>query len=449
MHLQADVHPPLYYLLIKGWLGLTGSSLEWLRAFSLLMALAGVWLAGYLIPSGPNISVWASWFFAVDGVALVMAVYGRMYTLLAVFCLLAWLGSDRWLRGQGKRWAVLAGLSILAGLCTHHFFALFLLGLAVWMVIVHGRTVQKLAIPWFTGAALWAIVWGRTAWDQMTNRPEHLAWVPPVTFGAWAVLVGSHLLFALVAAPVALVAAGWRRTASRGRWPQESAAAAAAAALALIVPGVVSVWKPVLNPRFTIIAAPFLAVALAPLGLWTRGVLPSTALLAAAIWLWWPRPGAECNSREAAIRLAAQTSPADTVLFCRLTRKPVEYHWPSPAPQRRSFPAGIDAHPGYEGRQSPDQLRAEARALAVSLRGRVFVLADTGRPASRILLRTLEEAGWQPHEPLLACAEAGKHYFNRLLVFDPPVRRAGFPSGAPPARGSPPPGPADPVYERR
>ncbi len=103
-----------------------------------------------------------------------------------------------------------------------------------------------------------------------------------------------------------------------------------------------------------------------------------------------------------------------------MTRKPVEYHWASPAPQRRSFPAEIDLHPGYEGRQAAGELRAEARQLAATLKGRVFVVADTKRPSCQILLQALEEAGWRRQEPLLACAGAGKHYFDRLWVFEPP-----------------------------
>ncbi len=187
--------------------------------------------------------------FAADGILLMMAVYGRMYTLLAVICLLAWLGSDRWLRGGGGRWAVVAGTSVAAGLCTHHFFGLFLAGLAAWAVSVHGRAALSLAAPWTAGVAVWATVWGRTAWEQVTQRPDHLAWVPPFDWKTWAVIVGSHVLFVLAALPVALVAAGWSRRAASASWPREARASAVAAMITLALPGIISLWKPVLNPR--------------------------------------------------------------------------------------------------------------------------------------------------------------------------------------------------------
>jgi hypothetical protein len=261
-----------------------------------------------------------------------------------------------------------------------------------------------------------------------------------VDFASWALIAASHVVFVLAALPVALVALGWSRRPAALSWPLEARAAAVAALLTLALPGILSLVRPLLNPRFTIIAAPFLAVALAPLGRWTSGVLPGAAFALASIWLWWPHAGAECNSREAARLLAARTSAHDTVLFCRLTRKPIEYHWPAPAPQRRSFPSEIDAHPGYEGRQTPQQLEAEAHRLAASLTPRVFVVADTERPSCQILLRVLQSAGWRPRETLLACPGAEKHYFNRLLLFEPPLSRAESPSAAPPAPGSPPRG---------
>lgn len=446
--LQADVHPPLHYLLVKAWFTLTGPGLVSLRTLSLLMAVAAVCVAGWMIPASPVLAPWAAWFFAADGILLMMAAYGRMYTLLALLCLLAWLASDRWLRNARPGWAVLAGAAIAAGLCTHHFFGLFLVGLAAWSVIVHQRASVRLAIPWTAGIAVWAAFWGRTAWDQVTNRTAHLAWVPPTDFASWALIAASHLVFVLAALPIALIALGWSRRPAAPSWPPEARAAAAAALLTLALPGILSLWRPLLNARFTIIAAPFLAVALAPLGRWTSGVLPGAAFALASIWLWWPHTGAECNSREAARMLAARASAHDTVLFCRLTRKPIEYHWPAPAPQRRSFPAEIDTHPGYEGRQTTQQLEAEAHTLAASLTRRVFVLADTDNPSCQTLLRVLQAAGWRQRETLLACPGVRNHYFNRLLLFEPPLTRAVSPSAAPPGPGSPPPGPDVRAYGR-
>lgn len=342
----------------------------------------------------------------------------------------------------------MAAGAVAAGLCTHHFFGMFLAGLAVWAVMVHGRAAARLIAPWAVGGAVWALVWGRTAWEQITNRPDHLAWVPKPEAGTWAMIMGTHVIFVVAGLPAGLAVLGWLRR-PRICWSREARAAALAGLLTLALPGVISVWRPVLNPRFTIIASPFLAVALAPLGSLTAGVLPAGAVAAAGVWLWVQQAGPQCTSAEAARQLAARATAEDTVIFCRMTRKPIEYHWHAPAPHRRSFPAEIDDHPGYEGRQPDWRLEKEARELTASLTGRVFVVADTKRRSSQILLRVLQEAGWRSSAPLLACEAAGKHYFDRLLVFDPPPTKAGSPSGAPRGPGSPRPGPDAPAYARR
>lgn len=447
-HLQADVHPPLYYAAVKLWLGVLGHSLIALRAFSLLMALAAVAVSSRILPPPEPGRGWTAWFLAADGIFLLMAFYGRMYAMLALLCLLAWLASDQRLRRGARGWSALAATAVAAGLCTHHFFALFLAALALWLALVHGRALLRLWPEWTAGVAAWAVLWGKTAFEQFTQRPQHLAWVQPMSFTRWAEVAAAHLAFAAAALPAALLALGFLSRRRSARWPAESRAAAAAALAALALPGLISVWKPAWNPRFTVIASPFLAAALAPLGAASAGVWPVAATAAGSAWLWWSGSQTKCTSREAARQLAA-ASPGDTIIFCRLTRKPVEYYWIGAAPQRRSFPAEIDAHPGYEGRQSEASLREEARQLARSAAGRVFVVADLSRPAPRILIEALEEAGFRQQPPLFECASPGWHYFNCLVVFDPPLKRTESLSAAPPAPGSPPRDPVARAYERR
>jgi uncharacterized membrane protein len=446
--LQADVHPPLYYLWVKVWLGLFGHSLAALRAFSLMMAACAALAAARLLPSSIEGRHWAAWLFAADGIVLVMALYGRMYTLLALLCLLAWLAADRRLREGGRGWSALAAAMVAAGLCTHHFFGFFLAALSLWLAIIHGRSALRLAPEWAGGLILWGIVWGPTAWQQVTQRPQHLAWVQPITAAKWAEVVGAHLVFTAAALPAALLALAFRRRAMRAPWPAECRASAVAALAALLLPGIISLWKPVWNPRFTIIASPFLAAALAPAGSVTAGAWPVAALAAGLAWRSWPGSQTPCTSRAAAERLASAATASDWVVFCRMTRKPIEFYWRASPARRMSFPAEIDSHPGYEGRQDEHLLREEARRLTASATGRVFVVADTGRPASRILLEALREAGFRPQPPLLECAEAGKHYFNRLAVFDPPLNQPKSPSAAPPEPGSPPRDRAARAYAR-
>ena len=106
------------------------------------------------------------------------------------------------------------------------------------------------------------------------------------------------------------------------------------------------------------------------------------------------------------------------MIFARLSRKPVEWYWRGATAQRFSFPAEIDTHPGYEGAPGEEALREEARQLAGRLKGRVFVLADPSRAASRILLEELRAKGQENSPPCLACEQPGKHYLSQMLRFE-------------------------------
>jgi hypothetical protein len=141
-------------------------------------------------------------------------------------------------------------------------------------------------------------------------------------------------------------------------------------------------------------------------------------ILGAGWGVWDATHPSPCNSRSAAALLSQQAHAGDTVVFTRLSRKPVEWYWRNAPARRFSFPAGIDTHPGYEGAPSEASLRAEARQLAGKLSGRVFVLADPSRPPSRILLEELRAMWHEQSPPCLACEQPGKHYFSQLILFD-------------------------------
>lgn len=138
-HTAQDVHPPLYYLLLRGWVALFGTSLVALRSLSVLFGLGAVG-AMYLF-------VRDTWLFAMSGpgeterrdarfagicAALVMAVTGsqvrwsweaRMYALgtllvvLASWCLVRALAAGR---RSGWWWAAYS-LTSAALLYTHNF----------------------------------------------------------------------------------------------------------------------------------------------------------------------------------------------------------------------------------------------------------------------------------------------------------------------------------------
>ena len=193
-----------------------------------------------------------------------------------------------------------AGLAAatLAGLLTHNWFVFFLCGLGAMMIWQHGKAALRLAAPLAAGGALYTVVWGGAAWRQVTGSQSQLAWLQPPGWQAPLDAAIAHLWLPLLAAPLilVLVAAGEARTAESALFHR---AALLGAAVTIALPLAVSLWKPVFNPRLTIVAAPFVALV------WRvvqRGGSPPPRFC----W-WWVRDGSlgrqpppACISRTAA-----------------------------------------------------------------------------------------------------------------------------------------------------
>ncbi|MBI2066195.1 glycosyltransferase family 39 protein [Candidatus Woesebacteria bacterium] len=82
-----DFHPPLYYLFLKVWAGIFGSSEVGLRSFSLLAGLATVYVV-YLIGKrllDRKAGLLAALFLATSGLHLYYSQEARMYALSALF----------------------------------------------------------------------------------------------------------------------------------------------------------------------------------------------------------------------------------------------------------------------------------------------------------------------------------------------------------------------------
>jgi uncharacterized membrane protein len=131
----SDIHPPLYYLLLRGWRELVGSSEFALRSFS---AFLGVTLVAFVFSLGRQLlgSVWP--YGAIAGALLTAAnpalIYysqeARMYEMLAFLALLSTLLLIRILQAPDWRSSLVVAyvLTVAAGLYTHYFFPAVLLG---------------------------------------------------------------------------------------------------------------------------------------------------------------------------------------------------------------------------------------------------------------------------------------------------------------------------------
>ncbi|HXE73950.1 MAG TPA: glycosyltransferase family 39 protein, partial [Candidatus Nitrosotenuis sp.] len=133
-----DAHPPLYYLILKGWLALTwrgqGPPPEWLLrlpswAFSVLTLYLAWRLAEGLLPPARARAVLA--LLAVMQAPVWTAQEVRMYPLLSLLVVAAALAAVAW--WQGGRPAALAGFVAASALAFYTHYLGLLAAAAAWL----------------------------------------------------------------------------------------------------------------------------------------------------------------------------------------------------------------------------------------------------------------------------------------------------------------------------
>lgn len=174
-----DVHPPLYYLLLHGWMSVVGQSDLAIRGLSILFLLLSL-LVLFLILRRWIHPVPARWGMAIAAVGPFLLRYGieaRMYTLGALLV----IGSTWFLLGyladRHRKQAVGYGLCLAAALYTHYF--------VFPIIIVHGLFVYR----WHTGSFV-------PAWERIRACLTSQRW--------WLLALGGAILLFLPWVPIAV-----------------------------------------------------------------------------------------------------------------------------------------------------------------------------------------------------------------------------------------------------
>ncbi|MHB0875308.1 MAG: glycosyltransferase family 39 protein, partial [Anaerolineae bacterium] len=145
-----DIHPPLYYLLLRAWVLVFGFSPTSARSLSLvcgLVLVAGVYALGLRL-GGRRLALAASLLAAISPLQAFYSQEARMYALLAGLSVLSWvallsLGDAR----HGRRWAIVYVAVTAAALYTEYYAALLWAGQVVYVAIEAWRPMPR--EPWW------------------------------------------------------------------------------------------------------------------------------------------------------------------------------------------------------------------------------------------------------------------------------------------------------------
>lgn len=149
----SDVHPPMYYWLLKIWTLLFGTTDMSLRSFSMIVIAAAIVLAYFLVRKlfGSRAALWSALFMAISPMLVRFGEEARMYGLAVLVAVAATymlvLATEK---PTTRRW-VLYGVLVSVGMWVHYFTALAWLAHWVWRWLVRGQlpgTQTYFSKPW-------------------------------------------------------------------------------------------------------------------------------------------------------------------------------------------------------------------------------------------------------------------------------------------------------------
>lgn len=432
----SDVHPPLYYLALRGWrelLGETEFGLRALSAYAGVLTVAAVMALvrqGNLTPrrqdaeaqpwGGHDVASWrpgvlasasaaiAGLLAAVNPLLVYYSQETRMYALLALLAALSAWALLNWLSGKARRprvWAAAYVLLLAAGLYTHYFFPAVIAAqgvvVALWWgrpdwvadrAIVEGRARRGRLFTWAGLVAVAGILyapWVPIFWRQIGGRGDQSSGLTAFasTGARWLALgstVGAHeatwASVAFMALVVLGVVVGGRR----------SVVPLLLAAIPLVFMYGVGATDPAFF-KFMLVVVPFLAVLMgvAWRSSWSGHILAmvlTVAVLAGSLLslgnLYGDPAFARADYRGMAARIAAEAhSNAGIILVAPNQWEAFTYYHRDGAP----------VYPLPRGQPDPAIVEPELERIAAA-HDRLYVLywGDAQRDPEHIIERWLD-----------------------------------------------------------
>ncbi len=176
-----DVHPPLYYILLKLWTLIATSSPLAIRSFSVILSVATIGLVYVALrqwcPKSPLPAILGSLVMAINPFFINYGQEARMYALFAfLLALTAIVITKSWAKPSTKL-NLIYGCLLLALMLTHYLGFVFALAFVIADIIKHRRIIwQSYIIPLLGGLA-----WLPSFHAQVSGHGS-LGWVPNSTF---------------------------------------------------------------------------------------------------------------------------------------------------------------------------------------------------------------------------------------------------------------------------
>jgi uncharacterized membrane protein len=177
-----DVHPPLYYLMLKGWVAMAGDSAIAMRSpsvvFGVLIVLLCWLLAGRWL-TGPVRTMTVLW-LALSPHLIFFAQEARMYAPATAAVLTAALAYRRWTESRfaSRRALTAFTAAMVVALYLHYFTALFLAALWIHLIVIRREPPWREWSLAHAAMILAYLPWLSVAADQFSRGQP---WRQPLT----------------------------------------------------------------------------------------------------------------------------------------------------------------------------------------------------------------------------------------------------------------------------
>jgi len=146
--LWVDVHPPLYFILLKFWSGIFGAGVNSLRGFSFFAGMACIIFAGLLVRKivGIRLALCIMLSLAVSPVLIHFSHEARMYSLLNALSLFQIALLWYLMKFDDRPWIwILWALISFCCLQIHHLYSFIILGECLWLIslFIRARIRQR------------------------------------------------------------------------------------------------------------------------------------------------------------------------------------------------------------------------------------------------------------------------------------------------------------------
>jgi uncharacterized membrane protein len=208
-HAAHGVHPPLYFMLLHGWVNLFGDGIFSIRSLSALPGIVTVGLSVWLVDllATRRAALLAGVLLALLPTAVHYSQQVRMYSWLGLWLIAATIALMYWIkRPQHTRYLVIYTLLMSAAFYTHYFTAFCVLCHWLYLGLIRVQPGYRLRHIqrsgwWLANMAIVALYlpWLPNLFDLVQHMDQlqanvDVGWEAPVTLGSLPSMIWSFLI---------------------------------------------------------------------------------------------------------------------------------------------------------------------------------------------------------------------------------------------------------------